>query len=87
MHDDIDARIRPEIKWIMDSTNKIVSRICLFSLNQDLFPLKLIGATVGPKCPELDCNVSQLNFMNSQTQTIKSNGLNSVHASKIKDYR
>ena len=87
MHDDIDERIKPEIKWIMDSTNKIVSRICLFLLNEDLFPLKLIGATVGPKCPELDCNVSQLNFMNSQTKTIKSSCLNSVYVSNIKDYR
>ncbi|MBQ3244006.1 MAG: DUF2971 domain-containing protein [Bacteroidaceae bacterium] len=87
-NNDVCDRIKPEIKWIMDSTNNIVSRICLFSLNDGSFPLKLRKAIIGPKCPELDCNVVQLNFMNSHTKTIMPiRWKYSISASKIQDYR
>ena len=76
-----------DIKWIMESKNNIVSRICLFSLDNDKFPLKLNSAIIGPKCPEKHTNVAQFAYMNSQTKTIESGNKESIIPSSISDYR
>ena len=77
-----------DVHWIMDSTNSIVSRIALFDVSDTTFPLSLKSVLVGPKCPEQESNVNQLNFMNSKQQVMHSRGLlNVIKASTIKDYR
>lgn len=77
-----------DIRWIMDSTNSIVSRIALFCVSDTTFPLKLRSVLVGPKCPEQESNVNQLSFMNGKQNVIPSRGLFAiVKASSIKDYR
>ena len=74
-----------DIRWIMESKNNIVSRICLFSLDNNEFPLKL--TIIGPKCPEQNINIAQFAYMNSQRKTIKSNNKESIIPSSINDYR
>lgn len=75
------------LRWIMDSTNSIVSRIALFETNEEVFPLKLSSAIVGPKCPEQESNVDQLEFMNRKQKVIQSKATKVVRASNITDYR
>lgn len=78
----------PKLRWIMDSTNNIVSRIALFGTNEDTFPLKLKSVLVGPKCPEQESNVDQLEFMNRKQAVMQSNHMTKVvRASNITDYR
>lgn len=76
------------VEWIMDASNNIASRICLFPIASGRLPLKLTKAIVGPKCPEQASNVDQFNYMNRQTKTIPSRLFKpAVIASKIEDYR
>ena len=75
-------------KWIMDASNNIASRICVFPIDEERLPLSLIKAIIGPKCPEQGSNVDQFNYMNRQTKTIPDNWLKpAVKASIIEDYR
>ena len=79
---------KADVRWIMDSTNSIVSRIALFDVSDSTFPLSLRSVLVGPKCPEQESNVNQLNFMNSKQKVMPLRGLFAiVKASSIKDYR
>lgn len=76
------------LRWIMDSTNNIVSRIALFGVDDELFPLRINSVLVGPKCPEQESNVDQLEFMNRKQGVIQSNIMTKVvKASNITDYR
>ena len=76
------------IKWIMDSTNNIASRICLFPMSDGRLPLTLTGVIIGPKCPDQRTHVDQFNYMNGQTKTMKDSWQKpAVRASKIEDYR
>lgn len=75
-------------EWIMDASNNIASRICVFPIDAERLPLTLIEAIIGPKCPEQGSNVDQFNYMNKQTKTMHENWLKpAVRASKIVDYR
>ncbi len=77
---------KPE--WIMDASNNIASRICVFPIDEERLPLSLIKAIIGPKCPEQGSNVDQFNYMNRQTKTMPDNWLKpAVKASIIEDYR
>lgn len=77
-----------KLRWIMDSTNSIVSRIALFGMEQDAFPLKLKSVLVGPKCLEQESNVDQLEFMNRKQKVIHTDRMmNMVKASNITDFR
>lgn len=77
-----------ELQWIVDSTNSIVSRIALFKINDNTFPLILESVLVGPKCPEQESNVDQLTFMNRVQGVMKSQGNRKViRPSEINDYR
>lgn len=77
-----------KVEWIMDASNNIASRICLFPIASGRLPLKLTKAIVGPKCPEQASNVDQFNYMNRQTKTIPDSLIKpAVIASKIEDYR
>lgn len=76
------------LRWIMDSTNSIVSRIALFNVADEAFPLKIKSVLVGPKCPEQESNVDQLTFMNRVQGVITSQGFRKVvRSSDITDYR
>lgn len=76
------------VEWIMDSTNNIASRICLFPISSNRLPLTLKRAIIGPKCPEQESNVDQFNYMNGHTKTMPSSvGRPAVGRSKIEDYR
>lgn len=76
------------LNWILDSTNSIVSRIALFDVVDDTFPLALKSAIVGPKCPEQYSNMQQLNFMNKKQNVLPQKGtLRAIKTSVIKDYR
>lgn len=76
------------LRWIMDSTNSIVSRIALFGVDEESFPLRIKSILVGPKCPEQESNVDQLEFMNRKQGVIQSNIMTKVvRASNITDYR
>ena len=76
------------VEWIMDSTNNIASRICLFPIYNGKFPLTLTAAIIGPKCPDQGTHVDQFNYMNGQTKTMKDSWLKpAVKASIIEDYR
>ena len=75
-------------EWIMDSTNNIVSRTCVFPLREGRLPLTLNKAIIGPKCPEQISNVEQFNYMNEQLRTMPfSYFMPAVRPSKIEDYR
>lgn len=77
-----------KLRWIMDSTNSIVSRIALFGMEQDVFPLSLKSVLVGPKCPEQESNVDQLEFMSRKQKVIHTNRVSKVvKASNITDFR
>lgn len=77
-----------ELRWIMDSTNSIVSRIALFNVEDEAFPLKIKSVLVGPKCPEQESNVDQLTFMNRIQGVMKSRVMRKVvKPSDITDYR
>lgn len=77
-----------KVEWIMDASNNIASRICLFPIACGRLPLKLTKAIVGPKCPEQASNVDQFNYMNSQTKTIPDSLFRpAISASRIEDYR
>lgn len=77
-----------EIKWILDATNSIVSRIALFNITDEAFPLKLKSVLVGPKCPEQESNVDQLTFMNRIQGVMKpQDNRRVVSSSNITDYR
>ena len=79
---------KDRVEWIMDSTNNIASRLCIFSLTDDRFPLKLKNAIVGPKCPEQGSNVDQFNYMNRVMRTMHDSWLKpAVKPSRIEDYR
>lgn len=75
-------------EWIMDSTNSIVSRICLFKFKDNMFPLKLKSALIGPKCPEQTSNVDQFNYMNMKQAVFPTvRWKEAIRASQIQDYR
>jgi len=77
-----------KVEWIMDASNNIASRICLFPIACGRLPLKLTKAIVGPKCPEQASNVDQFNYMNRQTKTIPDSLFRpAISASRIEDYR
>lgn len=77
-----------EIRWIMDSTNSILSRIVLHAVENCQFPLKLRTALIGPKCPEQICNVEQFNYMNIKQNVFKVQSWDkAIRCSGIKDYR
>lgn len=77
-----------KLRWIMDSTNSIVSRIAIFVMEQDAFPLNLKSVLIGPKCPEQESNVDQLEFMNRKQKVIKPERFTRVvKASIITDFR
>lgn len=77
-----------KVEWIMDASNNIASRICLFPIACGRLPLKLTKAIVGPKCPEQASNVDQFNYMNRQTRTIPDSLFRpAISASRIEDYR
>ena len=79
---------KAELRWIMDSTNSIISRIALFDVEDENFPLELKSVLVGPKCPEQESNVGQLTFMNHVQGVIKSQEYRTVvRPSDITDYR
>ena len=81
-------KCKDEVEWIMDSTNSIASRICLFPISGGRLPITLTGAIIGPKCPDQGTHVDQFNYMNGQTKTMKDSWLNpAVRPSKIEDYR
>ena len=75
-------------EWILDSTNSIVSRICKFPIPNDRLPLTLKNAIIGPKCPEQNSNVDQLNYMNGLKKVMPFNIIkNAIQSSSIEDYR
>ena len=77
---------KPE--WIMDASNNIASRICVFPIDEERLPLSLIKAIIGPKCPEQGSNVDQFNYMNRQTKAMPENWIKpAIIPSKIEDYR
>ena len=77
-----------KVEWIMDASNNIASRICLFPIASGRLPMTLTKAIVGPKCPEQASNVDQFNYMNRQTNTMPDSLFKpAVIASKIEDYR
>lgn len=77
-----------KLHWMMDSTNNIVSRIALFGMDENGFPLKLKSVLVGPKCPEQESNVDQLEFMNRKQKVIQPDRvMKVVKASNITDFR
>lgn len=79
---------KDRVEWIMDSTNNIASRICLFPISIGRLPLTMTSAIVGPKCPDQGTHIEQFNYMNGQTKTMKDSWLKpAVRASKIEDYR
>ena len=79
---------KAELRWIMDSTNSIISRIALFDVEDENFPLELKSILVGPKCPEQESNVDQLAFMNHVQCVITSQEYQKVvKTSNITDYR
>lgn len=74
--------------WIMDSKNSIASRLCLFDIDKDIFPLKVYSAIIGPNCNQQASNVAQFNYMNMQQNVIPFKSWNeAIVASKIRDYR
>lgn len=75
-------------EWILDSTNSIVSRRCKFPIPNDRLPLTLKNAIIGPKCPEQNSNVDQLNYMNGLKKVMPFNIIkNAIQSSSIEDYR
>jgi len=58
---------KPEIEWIKNDSNKIVSKMCLFTLKprkntRIKFPLTLVSALIGPKITEPEV-VEQYEYM------------------------
>lgn len=75
-------------KWILDSTNSIVSRICKFPIPNDRLPLTLKNAIIGPKCPEQNSNVDQFNYMNGLEKVMPFSIIKkAIRSSSIEDYR
>nr|MDA3905204.1 DUF2971 domain-containing protein [Bacteroidales bacterium] len=58
---------RLNTNWVMTHTHSIINPIIDFRLNSKDFPLQLKEIILGPKCPEQETNLVQLQEMNSST--------------------
>ena len=92
----IDNDSLPKIKsdWVMTFTHSIINPIMDFRLNSKSFPIQLKEILLGPKCPEQETNLVQIQEMIRRkkteiTEKTYDSNLNSlkVELSAIKHYR
>ena len=90
--DDSLAKIKSD--WVMTYTHSIINPIMDFRLNSKTFPIQLREIIIGPKCPEQETNIVQLQEMIRRkkreiTEKSYDSNLNNlkVELSNIKHYR
>lgn len=91
---DDDTLVKIKSDWVMTYTHSIINPIMDFRLNSKSFPIQLREIIIGPKCPEQETNMVQLQEMIRRkkreiTEKTYDSNLNSlkVELSTIKHYR